>query len=138
MYVIMFLEKIICYDCWFFFFFLISHQLGTIQKWYQIKWQHIVGTYLNIKKKSTKPKPIGKCQNKIFNFFKKIDFSFLKWKLQLNIPLPYYFSYLCKFSHQKKTCNDMKIWMFPITLSHFEKIAWIFLYDGCINHFWRR
>ncbi len=32
----------------------------------------------------------------------------------------------------------MCIWMFWITLSHFKEITWIFVYDGCHNHFWRK
>jgi hypothetical protein len=30
-----------------------------------------------------------------------------------------------------------KMWMFSITLSHFERTTWIFVYDGCHNHFWK-
>jgi hypothetical protein len=30
------------------------------------------------------------------------------------------------------------MWMFSIILSHFERIMWIFVYDGCHNHFWKK
>jgi hypothetical protein len=32
----------------------------------------------------------------------------------------------------------MCIWIFSITLSHFERITWIFAYDKCHNHFWEK
>ncbi len=43
------------------------------------------------------------------------------------------FSHLCKITNKKKSGHDMCIWMFSIRRSHFEKITWIFVYDGCHN-----
>jgi len=58
---------------------------------------------------------------------KSKDFFLQKRKDQI-FPFHIYFSHLCKTSNQKKPHGyDMCIWMFSITLSHFERITWIFL-----------
>jgi len=40
----------------------------------------------------------------------------------------FFFKFLQNFKtkKKKKTCHDMCIWMFSITLLHFERMTWIF------------
>jgi hypothetical protein len=100
-----------------------------------IKWWHVLRTYLNIIKIVTKPKPIGKCSNMIFNFFKNLIPFFLKTKWS-NILFSYlFFTFVQNFKQRNKSGHDMCIWMIWITWSHFETITWIFVYDGCHNPF---
>jgi hypothetical protein len=40
--------------------------------------------------------------------------------------------------HIRAKFQTKKIWMFSITVSHFERITWIFVYDGCHNQFWKK
>jgi hypothetical protein len=72
-----------------------------------------------------------------FQFFANLMIFFLKQKS--NIPFSYlFFTFVHIFKpkkKEKKTSHDMCIWMFSITLSHFERITWIFAYDGCHNYF---
>jgi hypothetical protein len=100
-----------------------------------IKWWHVQGTYLNIWKIVTKPKPIGKCSNMILSFFVNLMIFKPIWKKMIKYSLFIFnFSHLCKFLNKKKTSHDMCIGMFLITLSHFERITWIFAYDGWHNY----
>jgi hypothetical protein len=55
-------------------------------------------------------------------FFSKIKIKWNMWKIHFS----YILLHLWKTSHKKKACHDMYIWIFPITLSHFGGIAWIF------------
>jgi hypothetical protein len=107
-----------------------------------IKWWHVLGTYLNILKFVTKPKPLGKMFQHDFQFFVFANLlTFFSEKTSDQIFLFHNFiSHLCKISNQKKKKTDyeMCIWIFSITLSHFERITWIFVYDECHNHFWKK
>jgi hypothetical protein len=78
-----------------------------------------------------------------FQFFENLmNFSQNKKVVEYFLFIFYFiFTFVQKFKpkkKRKKTCYDMCIWMFLITLSHFERIIWIFAYDGHLNHFWRR
>jgi len=121
-----------------FSFFNITFLRGT-QKGSHIKWWHVLRIYLNIKKNIIKPKSIRNCATWFSTFCKSHDF-FLQRKSDQIFPFHIYFSHLCKISKQReeKTCHDKCIWMFSITLSHFEKITWIFAYGGCHNQFLRK
>jgi len=71
-----------------------------------------------------------------FHFFANLMtfFSKKKWS---NIPFSYlFFTFVQNFKPQKKPSRDMCIWVFSITMSHFERITWIFAYDRCHNYFW--
>ncbi len=85
-------------------------------------------------------KTIRKMFEHDFQFFFANLMTFFSWKKKWsNISFSYYFfSHLCKISNKKKTDYDMCIWIFSITLSHFERITWIFVYDKCQNHFWKK
>jgi hypothetical protein len=64
----------------------------------------------------------------ILKFFVNLMIFFLpkKWS---NIPLFIFIFHICvNFWNKKKTSHDMCIGMFLITLSHFERITWIFLH----------
>lgn len=54
--------------------------------------------------------------------------------MQMNILYSYLFFIFCT-RFQKKTCHYMQIWMFLTTLSHFEWVVWIFLYDEGLANF---
>jgi hypothetical protein len=99
---------------------------------------HVLRTYLNIFKIIIKPKSIGKCATWFSSFCKSNDFCLQKKNSDQIFPFHIYFSQLCKISNQReKTRRDKCIWMFSITLSHFEKITWIFAYMiGAITNFW--
>ncbi len=85
---------------WFFFHFLISHWLWEL-KGSHIKWWHVLRTFLNIFKKFTKPKPMENVPTWFSIFCKSNDFFLQKISDQI-FPFHIYFSYLCKFSNQKK------------------------------------
>jgi hypothetical protein len=84
----------------FFSFFNITLVMRN-PKGSDIKWWHVLGTYLNIKEIDARPKPIGTCCNMIFNFSKYYDF-FSKKKSDQIISFHIYFSKLLKISNQKK------------------------------------
>jgi hypothetical protein len=69
----------------------------------------------------TKPKPIKKCHNMIFNFWKSNDF-FQKPKV-IRYSLFIFIFHICANFQIKK--EEMCIWIFSITMSHFERITWI-------------
>ncbi len=83
---------------------------------------------------AAKPKPIRKCLHKIFNKTNKIWWLFLILKIEYVIKYSF-FIFVQIFTPKSKTYHDMKIWMFPITLLHFERIAWIFVYKGALTIF---
>jgi hypothetical protein len=90
----------------------ICHQTKTNRKMFQLDFQFSV--------------------NLMIFFSKKEE----KWS---NIPFSYlFFTFVQNFKQRNKSGHDMCIWMFWITCSHFETITWIFVYDGCHNHFWKK
>jgi hypothetical protein len=98
MYIIILSQKRICHDCYF--DFLTSHKLWGTQKGSHIKWQQFIGTYLNIERIATKPKPTKKCHKIIYKFWKSNDI-FLKRKWS-NIPFSFlFFTFVKKFMFSK-------------------------------------
>jgi hypothetical protein len=72
-------------------------------------------------------------QQFIFIFFKSSDFSLQK---KSNILFSYlFFTFVQIFKQNKKICHHMCIWMFSITLSHFEIITWILCMMSAITIF---
>ncbi len=69
-----------------------------------------------------------------FHFFGIEWFIFIK---MINYSFFIFIFHICaKFQTKTKIYHDdMCIWMFSITVSHFEKITWIFVYDGCLKPF---
>jgi hypothetical protein len=86
----------------------------------------------------TKLEPIGKYSNMIC---KNLMTFFSKLKSGQILPFHIYFSHLCKVSNQKrkKKRKLVMICVFECFQSHCHKrITWIFVYDGCHNHFWEK
>jgi hypothetical protein len=80
-----------------------------------------------------------------FFYFLQIYWLFSWKKREQTFSFHIYFSRLWKFSNPKKRRGKKKRFfmtcvfeMFWITWSHFERITYIFAYDGCNNHFWRK
>ncbi len=121
----------------FFSFFNITLVMKKL-KGSHIKWRHVLGTYLNILKIVTKSKPIGKCFSMILNFFANLMTFFTQKKKWPNISFSYSFFTFVQNFKPRKNWLWMCIWIFSITLSHFERITWIFAYDKCHNHFWEK
>ncbi len=103
-----------------------------------IKWWHVLRTYLNILKNCYQTKTNRGMFQHDFQFFANLMTFFSKRKKWSNIPFSYlFFTFVQIFKPKKKRSRDMCIWVFSITLSHFERITWIFTYDGCHNYFWK-
>ncbi len=70
---------------------------------------------------------------KWFSIFCRSNDIFLPKKNDKAFLFYIYFSHLCNISNKRKSGHDMCIWMFSIRRLHFERITWIFVYDGCHN-----
>jgi len=107
-----------------------------------IKWWHVSTNlskhFLNCYQTKTNRKML----RHDFQFFANL-MTFFSPKKWLNVHFSYLFLHLCKISHPKKKKKKRLITTcvfecFSITLSHFGKSTWIFAYDVCHNHFWRK
>jgi hypothetical protein len=72
----------------------------------------------------TRSKPIGKMLQHDFQFFENLMICSQKKKVTEYSLFIFFFHICAKFKpkKKKKTCHDMCILMFLITLSHFERI----------------
>ncbi len=79
----------------------------------------------------------------IFNFFIANLMTFSPKKKWSSLSFSFVFltfvqNFKPNLKIKKKTDYEMCIWIVSITLSHFERITWIFVYDECHNHFWKK
>jgi hypothetical protein len=96
-----------------------------------IKWWQVLKTYLNIWKIVTELKTNSEeMLQHDFQFFENLMIFLIKTVINY-FPLSFFFCTFVKIfkpkKKKKKTYYDMCNWIFSITLSHFERITWIFL-----------
>jgi hypothetical protein len=69
--------------------------------------------------------------------FKSNDFFFQKKSDQIFLFSYLFLTFVQNFKDKEKD-SSWHMYLNVFTLSHFEKITWIFAYDGCHNYFWTK